>query len=161
VNEERFALLPTTRWLAPLAIALGLIGAAVADSGRARVLFGGGTAIIATLWLIGVARRPYLSIDSDGYRVVEGTKERLRVRFDEVVRARAVAVEQAMYVDCGDPARNLLLPPRRGYGFRFARQGDLYVILAKALEAKLEMVDSLEPPDKKPDTKPDTKKDRT
>ncbi len=98
-------------------------------------------------------------VDASGYRVEQGARELLRVGFDEVKRVRAVPAEQSMYVDCGEPARNLLLPPRRGYGFRFARQGDLYVILAKRLEDRLEIVESLAPPDEKKDKKPNKKKE--
>jgi hypothetical protein len=107
------------------------------------MVLGGGSALIAALWAGARLRRPVLVVDGEGYRVEVGRRERLRVAFREVLRVRAVPSEQAMYVDCGDPARNLLLPTRHGWGFRFARQGALYVLLAKQLADRLQIADRL------------------
>ena len=139
---ERFALLSTWRHLPPAAIAFGVL-AAIALEGNGRWVCAGGALVIAALWFIGRAARPTLVIDDGGYRVEERGTERLRVAFADVKRARAVPAEQAMYVDCGDPARNLLLPPRRGFGFRFDRQTALYVRLAQSLSDKIEIVEKL------------------
>jgi hypothetical protein len=139
----RFALLASGRWVVPLAIAVGLVGTATATGPTGRLVFGGGAAAIAALWALGRWRRPTLIVGPEGYRVVEAGRERLAVAFSEVKRARAVPAELAMYVDCGDPARNLLLPMRHGYGFRFARQDELYVLLAKRLGDRVEIVATL------------------
>ena len=152
-GEHRFALLASGRWVAPAAIVVGLLGAAAAPALVGRMVLGGGGLVIALLWALGRYRRPTLVVDALGYRVVEGRRERLRVEFVEIRRARAVPAECAMYLDCGDPGRNLLVPTRHGFGFRFARQSELYVLLAKRLGATLEIVDALIVPDGKPDHK--------
>ena len=141
----RYPLLSTSRWVVPLAIALGLVGAATAYAERARWALGGGAAVIAGLAVVARVRRPELVVDDEGYRVEQVGRVNLSVKWSEVVRARAVPAEQAMYIDCGDPARNLLLPPHRGWGFRFAHQSDLYVHLATHLQGKLEVVPTLLP----------------
>jgi hypothetical protein len=140
---DRYTLVSTWRFVVPLAVVLGVLGA-VAGGGVLRWVCGIGAVLIALLWLVGAMRRPELVLEAGGYRVEEGGRERLRVDFTEVRRARAVPAEHAMYVDCGDPRRNLLLPPRRGYGFRFDRQSELYVRLARALGDRVEIVDRLE-----------------
>lgn len=135
--------------MAPAAIVVGLLGAAAAPALAGRLVFGGGALAIAALWALARRRRPTLIVGGEGYRVVEGGRERLRVGFAEVVRARAVPEQRAMYLDCGDPSRNLLVPTRHGFGFRFARQAELYVLLARRLEGRLEIVEALIPPDEK------------
>src|SRR5579883_2844415 len=106
---ERFPLLPTTRWLVPIAIVVGLAGLALSDGRTPRLIYAVGTALVALLWAWSRWRRPVLIVDGAGYRVEVAGRLKLKVRFAEVRRARAVPAEQAMYVDCGDPARNLLL----------------------------------------------------
>jgi hypothetical protein len=147
--ESRHALYATTRWMVPLAIVLGLVGAGLSRAPLGRALFGGGALAIAALWGVSRMRRPELVVDEQGYRVEEGRREKLRVGFAEVKRVRAVPQEQAMYLDCGDPARNLLLPTRHGFGFRFARQGALYALLARSLDGKIEIAETLLPPEEK------------
>jgi hypothetical protein len=44
--------------------------------------------------------------------------------------------EHALYVDCGDPGRNLLVPPARGFGFRFAEQEALCARVLAAVPAE-------------------------
>jgi hypothetical protein len=145
VNAEvqRFALISTWRWVVPVAIVAGLLSAVLWQGVVPRWICGGGAVVLAILWLL--ERRPVLVIDAEGYQVEERGQKRLRVPFAEVRRARAVPAEHAMYVDCGDPGRNLLLPPRRGFGFHFDRQAQLYVLLARRLEDKLQVVSSLLP----------------
>ncbi|HEX2568667.1 MAG TPA: hypothetical protein VH877_03840 [Polyangia bacterium] len=140
---QRFALLSTWRWVVPVAIGAGILAALFWQGVVPRWLCGGGAVMLAILWLL--ERRPVLVVDAEGYQVEERGRSRLRVPFAEVQRARAVPAEHAMYVDCGDPGRNLLLPPRRGFGFHFERQAQLYVLLARRLEDKLQVVASLVP----------------
>jgi uncharacterized membrane protein len=142
-EAARYPLLSTSRWVVPLAIALGLVGAATGYAERARWALGGGAAVIAALAIAARVRRPELVVDDEGYRVEQVGRVKLSVTWSEVIRVKAVPAEQAMYVDCGDPARNLLLPPRRGWGFRFAQQAALYVQLAGHLKEKIEVVESL------------------
>ena len=143
--ERRFALLSTWRFLVPASIVFGLFAAA-AMNGAARLFCLAGAALVAVLWVLGQRTRPALLVDGEGYRVMERGREKLRVAWREVSSARAVPAEQAMYLDCGDPARNLLLPPRRGFGFRFDRQDQLYVIVARLVAGKLRVVASLDRP---------------
>jgi hypothetical protein len=141
---RRFPLLAATRWMAPTALSIAVLMALFAGGRAPRIGYSVLAVIVGGLWLLARTRRPVLLVDDDGYRVEVGGQVKLRVRFEEVTRARAVPAEQAMYLDCGDPGRNLLLPTRRGFGFRFAEQGALYVLLAKRLGDRLEIADKLE-----------------
>src|SRR5271156_2983697 len=96
---ERFALLPTTRHLAPLAVVVGLLLTLVVGPGR--LVFAVLTAVLAASSLYARHRRPELVMDSDGYRVEVAGTVRFRVRFSEVVRILCDRSEQALYVDCG------------------------------------------------------------
>ena len=145
--ERRYPLRARARFVVPVAIALGLLGAATASEPRARLFCAVVAAAIAALWGIARLLGQALAVDERGYRVVRRDKVLLAVGWDEVKRARAVPAEQAMYLDTGTPAKNLLLPTRHGYGFRFARQPELYVRIARALGERLEVVESLEPPE--------------
>src|SRR5207302_3837828 len=146
IGLRRFPLLATTRWMAPVSFAIALFGAIFATGKPPRIGYAVVAAIVGALWLIARLRRPVLLVDNDGYRVEVRGRVKLRVRFDEIERARAVPAEQSMYLDCGDGDRNLLLPPKRGFGFRFAEQADLYVLLAKRLGDRVEIAERLEGP---------------
>jgi hypothetical protein len=110
-----------TRWLLPLAIALALAGAAVARAMPARVLAGVFAVLGVLAWLWQERHRPTLVLDERGYAIEQLGQEKLRVGWSEVERVRLDRKESALYVDCGDRARNLFVPPARGYGFRFAK----------------------------------------
>jgi hypothetical protein len=140
-----FPLQPATRWLAPLAALFGIAGVVFAVSSTARALFIAGTAATLLLALLARLRRPLLFLEEDGYRVEVAGKVTLRVKFAEVKQARAVPAQQAMYLDTGQPGRNLLLPARSGFGFRFARQDELYRLLAERLADRLVVVETLVP----------------
>jgi hypothetical protein len=90
--------------------------------------------------------RAAVVLDETGYTVEEHGREKLRVAWSEVVRVRADAEEKAAYVDCGDRARNLLIPPRRGYGFRFERSDALYARVLEAVPDKVVLVPRLDAP---------------
>jgi hypothetical protein len=141
---ERYRLIFTQRRVLPLAVAIAIVGAVVATALWARIACVA-VACLAVLaaWLQGRAR-PALVIDDEGYAVEEHGREKLRVRWSEVVKVRADGGEKALYVDVGDPARNLLVPPRRGYGFRFERADELYQhILQRVPADKVEAVGKL------------------
>ncbi len=92
--------------------------------------------------------RPAVRVDDQGYAVLEHGREKLRVAWSEVKRVRAEAAEFACYVDCGDPKRNLLVPPERGWGFRFERSRELYTRIIDAVTDRVELVQKLEEPPK-------------
>lgn len=144
-GESRHPLQARARMVVPVAIAVGLVGGAAAEA--ARIFFLASAAAIALLWWASRLFARVLVVGEQGYRVEQRGRTVLEVRWDEVRRARAVPVEQAMYLETGDPARNLLLPTRHGYGFRFARQAELYLRIARALAGKLEIVETLVPPE--------------
>lgn len=143
-----FPLLPGTRWVAPLAVLFGIGGAVVATSTAARLFLAGGALLFTLLALLAHRRRPILFVDDEGYRVEEAGRERLRVRWDEVLSARAVPEERSLYLETGERSRNLLLPPP-GFGFRYARQGELFARLVAVLGARVEIVPTLVPPEEK------------
>jgi hypothetical protein len=116
----RHALLVGTRWLLPLAIVLALAGAAAAHSTVARVIAGVFALLGFAAWRMQERLRPTLLIDERGYAIEQRGAEKLRVAWSEVQAVRVDRKQMAIYVDCGDKARNLFVPPPRGYGFRFA-----------------------------------------
>jgi hypothetical protein len=143
---ERFALVFTQRRILPLALGVALVGAVFSTVWWARLgcVAVAGLAAIAAWWQ--ARAKPALIVDERGYAVEEHGREKLRVAWSEVVRVRADRAESALYVDCGDPARNLLVPPRRGFGFRFERAERLYALIVSSVQAeRVEAVDRLDP----------------
>ena len=117
---SRHPLVVGTRWLLPIAIVLALVAAAVAHALPARLLAGFFALLGLLAWWWQERHRPTLLLDDAGYAIEQDGKEKLRVAWSEVQKVRIDRGESAIYVDCGDKARNLFVPPRRGYGFRFA-----------------------------------------
>ncbi|HEY2745785.1 MAG TPA: hypothetical protein VGL86_14215 [Polyangia bacterium] len=118
---SRHPLVVGTRWLLPVAIGLALVGAAVAHQTMARVIAGVFAVLGVAAWLWQERHRPTLVLDDTGWAIEQQGREKLRVAWSEVRAVRIDRRESAIYVDTGDKARNLFVPPRRGYGFRFAR----------------------------------------
>ncbi|MGZ3438727.1 MAG: hypothetical protein ACXVDD_04405 [Polyangia bacterium] len=129
---SRHPLVVGTRWLLPVAVVLAVAGAVVAHQLLARVIAGFFAVVGVAAWLWQERHRPTLVLDDDGYAIEQLGAEKLRVRWTEVRAARIDRRESAVYLDCGDKARNLFVPPRRGYGFRFA---DAPAVLARVLLA--------------------------
>jgi hypothetical protein len=126
----RHPLLVGSRWLVVPALAFALVGAIYMPSLVGRI------AGLVVFVLVGVGAwamrlsRLVLRLDDDGWAIEQRGRERVRVKWSDVQRVRIDKRESALYVDCGDKARNLLVPPRRGYGFRFA---DAPTICARVL----------------------------
>jgi hypothetical protein len=141
---ERYRLIFTQRRVLPLAVAVALVGAAVAQVISARIVCGVVAALaILAAWIQGRGK-PALILDERGYAVEENGREKLRVAWGEVQKIRADSAESALYVEIGDPARNLLVPPKRGYGFRFERPEELFRnILLHVPPEKIEFVSKL------------------
>jgi len=141
---EKFALILTQRRVLPVAVAFALVGAGFSTAWWARA----GCAVFAlvalALALWQWRARPQLVLDERGYAVEEHGREKLRVAWSEVVKVLADADEHALYVDCGDRARNLLVPPRRGFGFRFERADVLYARVLAAVPDRVELVKRLD-----------------
>lgn len=117
---SRHPLLVGTRWLLPVAIVLAVGGALAAHGLTARLVAGFFALLGVGAWLWQERHRPTLVLDDEGYAIEQQGREKLRVRWSEVQKVRFDKREGAVYVDCGDKARNLFVPPRAGYGFRFA-----------------------------------------
>ena len=117
---SRHPLVVGTRWLLPLAIALAAVGALVAHGVAARAVAGVFAALGGVGWGWQERHRPTLVLDDTGYAIEQRGREKLRVAWSEVQKVRVDRRESALYVDCGDKARNLFVPPARGWGFRFA-----------------------------------------
>jgi hypothetical protein len=151
-SSARFPLIFTQRRILPLALAFALAGVVFADGPWTRGV--SGTFALATAVAAWVQRRarPALVLDERGYAVEEHGREKLRVAWSEVVKVRADEEEHALYLDCGDPSRNLLVPPVRGYGFHFEHAEELYRRILEAVPDKVEPVARLDmpPPAKKP-----------
>lgn len=122
-------LLPTTRYVAWVAVVVGAAMAALSPLAWAR----GAGALAALLLILSQlilrARRPVLLVDESGYRVEVSGRIRFSVAWTEVRRVLRDPAEEAMYLDCGDRARNLLLPPRAGFAFTFTDRERLYLLL--------------------------------
>jgi hypothetical protein len=141
---QRYRLIFTQRRVLPVAVLVALAGAAVTEAWWAR----GACVAVAVLAIVAAwlqsRSRPTLVIDDGGYAVEEYGKEKLRVSWGEVHKVRADGAEHALFVDVGDPQRNLLVPPRRGYGFRFERADELYQRILSLVPAdKVESVAKL------------------
>lgn len=128
-GEERFTLLPTTRYVAWVAILIGAMLAALSPLAWARLAGAGAALLLLAAQFLLRARRPVLVIDAGGYRVEVAGRARFSVRWEEVQRVLRDDSEQAMYIDCGDRRRNLLLPPRAGFAFTFTQRERLYSLL--------------------------------
>ena len=142
---ERYRLVFTQRRVLPLAVLVALAGAWFAQLTWARVACVA-VALMAVLaaWLQGRSH-PALLLDENGYAVEEHGKEKLRVSWSEVQRVRADGAEHALYIDVGDPARNLLVPPKSGYGFHFERAEELFQTILRRVPAdKVEAVARLD-----------------
>lgn len=117
---SRHPLIVGTRWLLPIAIVMALAAAAAAHALPARIVAGFFALLGAVAWMWQERHRPTLVLDDAGYAIEQNGAEKLRVAWSEVQKVRIDRKESAVYVDCGDKGRNLFVPPRRGYGFRFA-----------------------------------------
>ncbi|MCS6912283.1 MAG: hypothetical protein RMK29_16845 [Myxococcales bacterium] len=131
------------RHLVPIAVAVGVLLGLWAASPAIQAAFVGGAALLGGLELVLRRRQPVLIVDDQGYRVEVGGRLRLTVRWDEVRRVRYERSERALYVDCGDPARNLLVPPERGYAFTFANRERLVDAILAAVPTRVEEVTDL------------------
>jgi hypothetical protein len=141
----RHPLVATTAWLLPLAVAVALVGIALARAPMGRLLAAWFALLGAAAWLWQRRERPVLLVDDDGWAIEQRGREKLRVHWSEVQAVRVERREHALYVDCGDPGRNLLVPPRRGFGFRFAEQEALCArVLASVPAERVQEVERLE-----------------
>ena len=119
-GEARFMLLSTTRYVIWVAVGLGGLLAVLGPSLWWRGLSGAvALALLLLNWVVG-RRRPVLIVDDAGYRVEVAGGERFRVGWDEVHRVLRDREEAALYLDCGDGKRNLLVPPAAGFAFTFS-----------------------------------------
>lgn len=142
--QARFTLLPTTRYVSWVAVATGALLAALAPSLLWRLLCGGvALALLLLTWAVG-RRRPVLVLDAVGYRVVVAGRERLRVAWTEVQRVLYDRSEAAVYVDCGDGPRNLLVPPAAGFAFTFSDREGLCARILAQVGDKVQEVDRLD-----------------
>jgi hypothetical protein len=150
VAAERFQLSFPQRRILPVSLVIAFTGAALADAMWLRLFCGGFGVLTLGLWLVLRRAQPCVVIDDQGYAVEEFGKEKLRVAWSDVVKVRADPSEHALYVDCGDPAKNLLVPPRRGYGFRFPKAQELYARIVDKVPDKVELVERLDAQPPKP-----------
>ncbi|HEX6838913.1 MAG TPA: hypothetical protein VF334_20180 [Polyangia bacterium] len=133
---SRHPLIVGTRWLLPVAIVMALAAAAAAHAMPARIAAAAFALVGVVAWRWQERQRPTLLIDDAGYAIEQNGAEKLRVAWSEVHKVRLDRKESAVYLDCGDKARNLFVPPRRGYGFRFARAEDVCARVLAAVPAE-------------------------
>ena len=132
MGPSRHPLVVGTRWLLPIAIVLAIAAAFAAHALPARLIAGFFALLGVVAWLWQERHRPTLVLDDAGYAIEQEGKEKLRVAWSEVQKVRLDRRENAVYLDCGDKARNLFVPPSRGYGFRFA---DAATVCARVVAA--------------------------
>lgn len=128
----------------PVAIVFAIGGAGLSPGLTLRLICGAFALLAGGLMYWQRRARPAVIVDETGYAVEENGREKLRVKWTEVVKVRADAAEHACYVDCGDPSRNLLVPPERGYGFHFERADALYARILDAVTDRVELVPRLD-----------------
>jgi hypothetical protein len=85
-------------------------------------------------------------VDEQGYRLRARGRERARVAWSDVRRVKLDRAEHAAYVDTGDPARNLLVPPGRGWAFHIERAEILVARISAAVPGRLREVERLDAP---------------
>lgn len=144
MTESRHTLLPAMRQMVPLAVVCALVGALVSTTGAWRTSFAALGAAWGLAWGVLRHRRPELVLSADEYRVEVAGTVRFRVGWSEVLRIYHDPGEHAVYVDCGDPARNLLVPPERGFGFTFTGRKQLYQSLLAAAPDRVQQVENLD-----------------
>jgi hypothetical protein len=140
----RHPLLLSLRWLLPAAALLALALGVLARSSLGHIAGFAIGFVIAILAVVQSRLQPVLILDDEGYAIQQGGKILFRVAWSEVKKVRADAKEQALYIDCGDPARNLLVPPARGYGFRFADAPRIYARVLSAVGDRVVQVERLD-----------------
>jgi hypothetical protein len=145
VEPERFEIVFPQRRILPVSVAIAAAVVVFAQGTGLRVACGVLALATVGIWLLLRRARPEVVVDERGYAVQEFGREKLRVGWSEVQKVRADPAEHALYVDCGDPARNLLVPPRRGWGFHFPRARELYARIVDAVGDKVELVERLDP----------------
>ena len=113
MTASRHPLVVGTRWLLPAGDAAGARrrGRRARDAGahHRRRLRG---ARRRRLVVAGAPSADAASLDDDGYAIEQRGHEKLRVTWGEVQKVRVDRRETALYVDTGDAARNLFVPPR-------------------------------------------------
>lgn len=143
-SPQRFALLSSNRYLFWLALVGGPVIGLIATQPWLRL-----TAVVFTAFLLGFAAlwpryRPTLVIDATGYAVEAGGRLRFSVPWSKVRHVRHDPSERALYLDCGEPAHNLLLPPLSGYAFSFEHRDALYQLLLSHVGEGAEVVARLD-----------------
>lgn len=143
-GEQRFRLLPTTRFVLPVAVLLGALVAALGTVTWMRVSSAAFAVVLVLLERATARRRPVLVLSADGYRVEAGGKTRFFVPWSSVQRVLCDASEQALYAECGDRAKNLLLPPVSGFAFTFEDRAALYQAVRRAVPDRIQEVARLD-----------------
>ena len=145
-SPQRYALLSANRYLLP--IALLCAGALIALAGPLWLRVSAAAAAVLLLGLQAWARqrRPVLVLDDAGYAVEVAGVQRFFVPWTAVTRVLHDPSEQALYLDCGEPGHNLLLPPRAGFAFTFTDRQDLYQRLLTQVGERAQLVTRLDQP---------------
>ena len=133
---SRHALVASAAWLLPLAVVMAFGGILAAHAVTGKLLAGWFVLLGLGAWLWQRRQRPLLVVDDAGWAIEQRGREKLRVGWSEVRSVRFDRAEQAFYADCGDPGRNLLVPPRRGFGFHFAEQEKLCARMLQSVPAE-------------------------
>lgn len=149
-SPQRYALLSANRSLLP--IALLCAGALIALSGALWLRLSAAAAAVLLVGLQAWARRrrPVLVLDDSGYAVEVAGSRRFFVPWTAVTRVLHDPSEQALYLDCGEPGHNLLLPPRAGFAFTFTDRQDLYQRLLSQVGERAQLVERLDQPSTTP-----------
>jgi hypothetical protein len=140
----RHPLVLSLRWLLPAAGVMALALGVMSRSSLGHIAGLSIAFVIMVLTIVQSRMQPVLILDDDGYAIQQGRKLLFRVAWSEVKKVRADAREQALYIDCGDPSRNLLVPPARGYGFRFANAPQIYTRVLATVGDRVEQVERLD-----------------
>jgi hypothetical protein len=141
---QRHPMIMTLRWLMPAA---AVMSAALGVMAHSKIGHVGGFSFAFMLAFIAILQsrmKPVLVLDDDGYAIEQGGRRRFAVPWRDVKVVRAVFDEGALYIDCGDPARNIFVPPGRGYGFRFINVGAMFKRIQSAVGDRLVRVDTVE-----------------
>jgi hypothetical protein len=122
---SRHLLVPATQLLSRVLVVIMAASAVLARLPALRLAALAFTFVGAFGWWWQWRERRTLILDDEGWAIEGRGGERVRVAWREVVTVLYDKAEEALYLDSGERARNLLVPPRRGFGFYFEDQATL------------------------------------
>lgn len=152
-TTNRFRFRPRYRLFAIGMLAVGAAFAAApfvrgfgGDARAVALVIGGGSLLLAALYLVSPAWRISVVVDDHGLEVLAGSDRRFLLAWPDVVRVVASPTTKTCFVDGGHPDRSLKLPGKGApEPYDIERRGELYDAIMRHVDpARIEEVTYLE-----------------